>query len=152
MTATSIAGQSCISRDDFVAPGVDDDGVFGAGRADARAPRQSHVGLENQAAVGPQEDLAWGIADHAALVVERPFVGMVELFVDPLGAAEDFGDDFTGAGEEDAGRVDHRGQGMMLSKFGVDRTERDRAGHRRTQPMAAAGDGDRGSFADRETP
>ena len=96
--------------DDLVAAGVDDDGVFGAGRHERWGSRTAPCWIEDQAAVGPEHDFAGGIADHAALVVEGPFVGMVELFVDSLGPAEDFGDCFAGTGEEDAGGVDHRGQ------------------------------------------
>ena len=83
------------------------------------------------------------VADEVSLVVEGPLVGMVELLVDPLGAAEDLGDGLARAGEEDAGGVDHGGQGVLLLELAVDRAERDGAGHRGTEAMPAAGDGDR---------
>ena len=41
---------------------------------------------------GRRSDSRGGVADHAPLVVEGPFVGMAELLVDPFGAAEDLGD------------------------------------------------------------
>ena len=40
--------------DDFVAAVVDDERVFGARRADARAPGEGHVLVEHQARFGPQ--------------------------------------------------------------------------------------------------
>ena len=78
---------------DFVAPRVDDDGVSGCGPHRRWGSTTRPCGVEDQVAVRPQEYFAWRIADQAALVVERPFVGMVKLFIDPLGAAEDLGDD-----------------------------------------------------------
>ena len=87
---------------------------------------------------GRSNDFARGVADHASLVVEGPFVGMAELLVDSFGPAEDLGDDFAGPRKEDAGGVDHGGQGLQLPELGVDRSERHRCGSP-TRTVHAAG-------------
>ena len=63
--------------------------------------------------------------------------GSVELLEDATGATEDFRDGLAGAGEVDAGGVDHRGERVIRSEFGVGRAERDRSGDRGTEADAA---------------
>src|SRR5688500_945056 len=62
---------------------VDEDGVAGAGRAEAGAPVQGDVGDEGPRALGHEGDFAGRVAGHGPLVVVGPLVGTAELLVHP---------------------------------------------------------------------
>src|SRR4051794_20657963 len=109
--------------DDLEAAIDDDHGVSGTRRADAGAPVEGHLRIEGHRAVGNQEDLARSVADGMPEVIEGPLVGVVELLVDPPGAAKHFADLLTGTGEIDAGGIHHRGQAVTLMVIGAGRTE-----------------------------
>ena len=111
LTITSSFGQCWASVTTSKPRSIDDDRVLRAGRADAGAPAEGEIRARGSSrAVGQQRQLAGGVADRRALVVEGPLVGPAELLVDPPGAAEDLGDGLAGPGEVDGGGVDHGGQ------------------------------------------
>src|SRR4051794_12147044 len=74
---------------------------------------------------------------------------MLELLVDAPGASEDVADLLTGAGEEDAGGVDHRGEPVALVEVGPRRAEGDGPRERGAEPEPSAGDRDGGALPDR---
>src|SRR4051794_6128857 len=74
---------------------------------------------------------------------------MLELLVDAPGASEDVADLLAGAGEEDAGRVDHRGEPVALVEVGPRRAEGDGPRERGAEPEPPAGDRDGGALPDR---
>src|SRR4051794_22131438 len=135
--------------DDLEATRVDDDRVLGTGRADARAPAERGARFEGGRAVGEQEGLAGRIAGHVPLVVEGPLVRMLELLVDAPGASEDVADLLAGAGEEDAGGVDHRGEPGALVEGRPRRAEGDGPRERGAEPEPSACDRDGGALPDR---